>query len=90
MDREDEMRVKLTYFKAWNGLGGKYYSEGEYVSEKDHYFDVVEEVRKMHKEGRLPDLVEGHSPYHVLVTTEPETAPHLLIAPYFINPKEQA
>jgi intein/homing endonuclease len=80
--------VKLTYFKAWNRLGGKYYSTGEYVSEKEYYFDVVEEVRKMHAEGCLPDLMPGHSPYHVLVTTEPETVPHLLIATHFINPKE--
>ncbi len=82
------MRVVLTYFKAWNGLGGKYYSSGEYVSEKDHYFEVVEEVRKMRDKGCLPGLVKGHSPYHVLVTTEPESVPHLLIATHFINPKE--
>lgn len=80
----------LTYFKAWNGLGGKYYSTGEYTSEKEYYFDVVEEVRKMRDEGRLPGLAAGCSPFHVLVTTDPETVPHLLIATHFINPKEQA
>lgn len=84
------MLVKLTYFKAWNGLGGKYYTEGQYESKKSHYFEVVEEVRRMRDEGHLPGLVEGHSPYHVLVTTDPETVPHLLIAPHLVNPKEPA
>lgn len=85
------MLVKLIYFKAWNGLGGKYYSSGEYVSEKEHYFEAVEEVRKLRDERQLPGLIGGHSPdYHVLVTTEPDSVPHLLIAPHFVNPKEQA
>lgn len=83
------MKVLLTYFKAWNGLGGKYYSAGDYTSEKEHYFDVVAEVRRMRDEHRLPGLVVGHSTdYHVLVTTESESVPHLLIAAHFINPKE--
>ena len=88
------MQVKLIYFKAWGGgpegLGGKYYAEGEYVSEKEHYFEVIDEVRKMRDEGRLPNLVRGHSPYHVLITTEPESVPHLLVAEHFINPKKEA
>lgn len=88
------MRVKLIYFKAWGGgpegLGGKYYTEGEYDSEKKHYFEVIDEVRKMRDEGRLPGLVEGFHTFHILITTEPETVPHLLVADHFINPKRDA
>lgn len=88
------MKVKLLYFKAWGGgqegLGGKYYSEGEYESEHEHYFNVIDEVRKMRDEHRLPGLRNGHSDdYHVFITTEPESVPHLLVAAYFVNPRAQ-
>lgn len=88
------MKVKLIYFKAWGGgqgdLGGKYYSEGEYESSHEYYFHVIDEVREMIKERRLPGLHTGHGDcYHVLVTTEPESVPHLLVAEYFVNPRAQ-
>lgn len=87
------MKVKLTYFKAWGGgpggLGGKYYSEGEFESAHgpSTYFEAIDEVVKLRDAKRLPGLVEGHSNYHVLITTEPESVPHLLVHPDFINPK---
>lgn len=87
------MRVMLTYFKAHGGgpknLGGKYYATGEHESrhEPNRYFDAIEEVARMRDERRLPGLVEGHGEYHVLITTEPESVPHLLIAPSFVNPE---
>jgi hypothetical protein len=87
------MKVKLTYFKAHGGgpggLGGRYYSEGNfdvpYVEEQ--YWRAIEEVERMRDEKRLPGLVEGHSEYHVLITTEPESVPHMLVARHFVNPE---
>jgi hypothetical protein len=86
------MRVKLTYFKAWNGpggLGGKCYSDGEYTSEHDpgHYWKVLDEVEKMRDDRCLPGLVSGHSDFHVLVETDPESVSYLFVAPHLINPQ---
>lgn len=67
------MTVKLTYFKQT----GKYYSEGAYESLNQYAFEVFNEVKEMLATKRLPDLVEGHSDFIVLV--EPEDGPPALI-----------
>ncbi len=86
------MKVKLTYFKSWNGpndLGGKYYSEGEYESSALHMWKIIDEVEKIRREKCLPGLVPGHSSFHVLISTEPETSLHLLIAEEFLNSRKK-
>jgi hypothetical protein len=69
-------RVKLTYFKP----SGKFYSEGEYDSNKKEIFEIAEEVRGlMGKE--LPGLVNGGGKdFSVLVSvpTHPHDHPILL------------
>lgn len=67
------MHVALTYFKST----GKYYSEGEYHSSYEHAFEVYREVRNLLTRRQLPGLVDGHSPYIVLV--EPSMAVPALI-----------
>jgi hypothetical protein len=56
-------QVKLTYFKP----SGKYYSEGEYRTEKSELLDIWDEVKQMRDEARLPGLCRGHSPFIVSV-----------------------
>jgi hypothetical protein len=78
------MKVNLTYFKS----SGKYYSEGSY--EADHLPGTIlqtfwEEVARMNREGRLPDLFQGHSPYFVLISIpeHPNNHPHLVVPQLF-------
>lgn len=57
------MKVKLTYFK----YSGKYYSNGEYDSDKEFIYQIIDEVSQKVNLGRLPGLVEGANEFIVLV-----------------------
>lgn len=70
------MIVKLTYFK----LSGKYYSEGHYVTHKEHLFEIWDEVRGMQRTKNLPGLMHGHSEFVVLVNVPEHRHRH----PYLI------
>lgn len=62
--------IKLTYFKVHggpHGLGGKYYSSGEYSTEHSVFHLVLDEVEALLVRRELPGLTGGHSDYHVLV-----------------------
>lgn len=72
-------KYRLVYFKAWNGprgVGGKYYSEGEYETGSS-WHDMLDEVETLQQKRRLPGLSAPHSAYHVLVDGE---VPHLLLS----------
>jgi len=71
------MQVILTYFKR----SGKYYSEGKYDTEKEHMFEIFEEVRELVDQNRCPGLMKGHSDFyaHVDVPDHPNNYPHLVI-----------
>ena len=71
------MKVYLTYFKST----GKFYSEGSYESNKEHLFEVFQEVRAMADVGMLPGLAPGHGNYFVSVSVpdDPNDHPHLVI-----------
>ena len=65
--------VKLQYFK----VRGKYYSSGEYETDKQYFHEVVEEIRQFIIDGKLPGLVEGAREFHVfLESVEPWGVPH--------------
>lgn len=70
--------VNLTYFKP----NGKFYSNGDYISEKEHLFEIFEEVAQIQKEKKLPGLYEGHSDFavYIRVPDHPHNHPHLLPA----------
>jgi hypothetical protein len=70
-------KVKLDYFKR----SGKWYSDGEYETEKSELFEIWEEVGEMAEKKRLPGLMEGHSDFVVLVSVpdHPHDHPHLVI-----------
>ena len=78
----EKRKYRLVYFKAWSGprgVGGKYYSGGEYESGSP-WGGVLEEVEALQRDRRLPGLSAGHSPYHVLV--DDGEATHLLLSEY--------
>lgn len=68
--------VKLTYFKE----SGKYYSEGNYQTEKTDLFEIFREVRDKVERGRLPGLCDG-AKFTTLIAVpgHPHEYPHLII-----------
>lgn len=73
-------KVKLTIFKPT----GKYYTDGEYVSEKDHMHEIFDEVRTMAIQRRLPGLTPGSTtPWMVLIDVpdHQHDHPHIVVAP---------
>lgn len=71
--------VKLQYFRS---SGGKFYSEGEYETEKEFLFEIWDELKyDMLARGIRPGLVDGHDGFHVLVNVpgHPHEHPRLLV-----------
>lgn len=56
-------KVELQYFKK----SGKFYSEGDYVSEKEDMYHIFDEVRGMLEDGRLPGLADGCREFHIYI-----------------------
>ncbi len=75
--KEESFTVHLTYFKK----SGKYYSEGEYVSQKHDMFDIVAEVRQLLASGTHPGLRDGPDDWFVVidVPNHPHDCPTLHI-----------
>lgn len=73
--KELKTHVKLIYFKE----SGKYYSEGEYQTEQTQFYQLVDEVRQMKRNGKLPGLVDGAREFSVLIEAEPPLDLHHLI-----------
>ena len=69
--------VKLTYFRR----SGKYYTEGEYNSEKRHMHEIFDEVQLKSEMGTLPGLMKGHSDFIVLIDVpeHPNNHPRLVV-----------
>ena len=71
-------QVKLTIFRRH----GKYYTHGEYISDKEYMHEIFSEVVDMRRRGELPGLVNGHetNEYVVLVDipNHPNNYPHLI------------
>lgn len=63
MEYSGPWRVRLTYFKDT----GKFYSEGEYVSEKLALWEIWDEVKEMLKVGKRPGLVDRVNDFYVTV-----------------------
>lgn len=66
MDANQRRVVKLTYFKHTTG---KWYTSGEYETEKEWAWEVFAEVQEMWNRRELPGLVRGCSPFLTLVET---------------------
>ena len=65
------MLVKLQYFKYFGRCPGKFYSEAEYETEKEHHHEIIEEVRHMQWYNKLPGLTKGRH-FHMVVTPQGE------------------
>jgi len=70
--------VKLNYFKR----NGKYYSSGEYESQKSELYDIFDEVQTLCLYRCLPGLIDGHSDFIVSVDVpgHANNYPHLINA----------
>ena len=54
------------YFKA----SGKYYSEGEYISEKLERYEIYNEVKEKFASGCRPGLFDGPNEFYVLIQAD--------------------
>lgn len=75
------IKVTLTYFKP----GGKYYGEGEYRTEQDSFWKIVDEVYKKLLNGDNPGLVDTavlRDDFTTTITIEDELLgiPHVITA----------
>jgi hypothetical protein len=72
------MKVNLTYYR----YGGKFSSEGSYETQREHLFEIHEEVQEMLEAGCLPGIRPGHSQYLVSVDVpeHPHNHPRLVMA----------
>lgn len=68
------MILQLHYFKD----SGKFYSSGHLVVDETDYNKVIDKVKQLYKDKKLPDLVEGHSDFYVYMDSE-EAYPVLII-----------
>lgn len=78
------MKVLLDYFKP----NGKWYSDGEYETDRTDLWIIWNEVEEMQILGELPDLVEGAREFIISVDVpeHPHRHPHLIIRPeYYKN-----
>lgn len=76
------MDVKLTYFKQ----SGKYYSEGTLQVTTTKPWEIYTIVRQLLKTRRLPELVDNHDNYIVLVDI-PDGVPAVITEPRLIAPE---
>ena len=67
------MRVKLTYFTKT----GKYYTEGEYESDRPDFYEIVKQVKGFLADGMLPGLVQGAREFHALIEMK-DAPPHMV------------
>lgn len=74
------MKVRVTVFKS----SGKYYTDEEIELPVDHHHEMVEYIRNLIAEKKIPGLVEGADEFHVLAVLIDENGdvgvPHLFLA----------
>lgn len=68
------MEVKLTYFKE----SGKYYTEGNYITQKKEIFEIHDEVREMKAKRSLPGITGNELTVHVDIPGHPDNHPRLI------------
>ncbi len=68
------MKVELIYFKST----GKYYTEGEYETEKPQLYEIWDEVQSLRKTKSLPGILGDEWIILVNVPGHPHEHPKLL------------
>jgi hypothetical protein len=73
------MKVLLTHFKP----SGKYYTHGEYETDKTELFAIHQQVAGFAQHNMLPGLAPDHSDFFTLVGVpdHPHDHPHLVVPP---------
>jgi len=75
-------RVNLTYFKP----SGKYYSEGDYQSNKENLWEIFQEVKNKLAAGDRPGLVDGPNTFYAVINVPEHPHDHpFLVVPDRIN-----
>ena len=71
------MKVELEYFKQT----GKFYTDGSYLTEKEHMSEIFDEVVQLKAARMLPGLIKGHSEFMVRVDVpeHPHNCPKLIV-----------
>lgn len=72
-----EYKVELEYFKP----SGKWYADGEYISNQEHLFQIWGEIEEMFANRKRPGLIDGKQGFITLVNvpSHPHAHPHLII-----------
>ena len=71
------LKVRLDYFKE----SGKWYTEGEYITEKEFLHDIWKEVEHKRSIGELPGLIKGGGSDFIISVDVPDNElnhPHLI------------
>lgn len=83
------MKVNLVYFRFESNIG-KYYSEGNYITEKENLWEIRDDVDGMLEARNLPGLVQGHSLYYVFVDVPEHPHNHpFLVVPFWYDKVEE-
>jgi len=78
---EGKLTVKLTYFKT----SGKYYSEGEFLTDHKPLFEIWDEINVLFSNFERPGLINGRQEFVTLVEVPGHEHDHpRLIFPQFI------
>lgn len=77
MEYRPPFRVELEYYKD----SGKYYSSGDYLTQKLQMYEIFDEVRQMLASGKRPGLVDGHNEFYTIVRVpnHPHDHPALIV-----------
>lgn len=68
-------KIELQYFKR----GGKFYTEGSYMTDNVLVYQVADEVREMRSDGKLPGISGSDWTVYVNTDSLPDGYPLLIL-----------
>jgi hypothetical protein len=71
------MKVHIQYFKET----GKYYSDGEYETERTYHHDIVNELRKMFYDGYFPGLSGNELEFIAVINYDSDNCVPFVLTP---------
>lgn len=78
MTIEKQWEIRLTYFKP----GGKFYASGTYMTERESFYEVIEEISQKLINGNRPGLCDGYGGFHVVVDASKHPHGYPVMFPY--------
>lgn len=73
--KHPKYEIKLEYFKQ----SGKFYTSGSYMTTKESMLDVLEEIKTMKAESKLPGIAGNEWIIHVNADEHPHGFPMLIL-----------